>query len=294
MSLTTLAQAVLTGAASGIVYAFLALPFAIVLTLTRAFNLAHGDLVVLGGYVGYALGRAWGLPPAVAAPLAALALAPVGLGGRLLLARVRESVGLNSLVLTFGLSLLLQNATLAVWSADYRLMAAPGGPGGALGLGLSRERAVAAAVGLAVLLAAQLLVTRTRWGLALRATSRDAETAALMGVNVDRVSGAGFATAAAVAGAGGVLFAGFHYLHPTAGVELTLLAITLAILADGWARSGVGRVPGLVLAGLAVGLVESLTLAWVGPRWRELVVVVLLLGGLLARGREPGAGGAHA
>lgn len=288
MSPTTLVQAILTGLAGGIVYAFLALPFAIILALTRALNLAHGDLVVLGGYVAYAAGRAWDLPPIVTVPLAAVALVPVGLLWRAVLARVREPIELSSLALTFGLSLLLQNATLATWSADYRLI--PSGSGAAsAGLvpGVAGERAAAAAIGLAVFLTLHLLLTRTRWGLALRATSRDAETAALMGVNVARVGGASFAVAAALAGAGGGLFATFHYLHPTAGVELTLLAITLAIL------GGVGRLSGLLAGGLAVGLAESLTLAWVGPRWRELVVVGLLLGVLLVRSRGLGTGRIH-
>lgn len=288
MSPTTLAQAILAGLTGGVVYAFLALPFAIVLALTRALNLAHGELVVLGGYVAYAAGRAWGLPPALAVPLAAAALAPVGLVWRALLARVREPIELNSLALTFGLSLLLQNVMLATWSADYRLIARSAGPeGGGLVLGVSRERAVAAALGLGVFLTLHLLLTRTRWGVAIRATSRDAEAAALMGVNVDRVSGVSFAAAAALAGAGGVAFATFHYLHPAAGVELTLLAVTLAIL------GGIGRLSGLLVGGLAVGLAESLTLAWAGPRWRELVVVGLLLGVLLVRARGLGGGRTH-
>lgn len=289
MSLTTLGQAIVTGLASGILYAFLALPFAIILALTRALNLAHGELVILGGYIGYAMGHAWGLSPVLLVPLAAAALVPVGLLWRVLLARAPEPVELNSLVLTFGLSLLLQEGTLAVWSADYRLI--PGGTAAAtaaLPLGLSRPRAEAAALGLGVFLALHLLLTRTRWGVVLRAVSRDAEAAALMGVNTRRVSGVSFGAAAGLAGAGGVVFAHFHYLHPAAGIELTLLAITLAIL------GGIGRLPGLLMGGLALGLAESLTLAWAGPRWRELVVVGLLLGALLVRARGLGAARPHA
>ena len=286
MSLTTLGQAVVSGLANGTFYAFLALSFAVILALTRTLNLAHGELVVLGGYLGYAASRAWGLPPLLLAPLAALALVPVGLVWRALLARVREPVELNSLVLTFGLSLLLQNALLGAWSADYRLIATPTDAPALLGL--APARATAALVGLTTILALQLVLSHTRMGAALRATSRDAETAALMGVNTDRVSAWSFAAAAAIAGAGGVFFGALHYLHPAAGVELTLLAITLAIFGNVW--GGVGRLPGLLLGGLAVGLTESLTLAWAGARWRELVVAALLLGALLVRSRGVGRG----
>jgi len=279
VSLTTLGQAVLAGLANGALYAFLALSFGIILTLTRALNLAHGELVVLGGYVGYATARALGLGPAGLVLVAAAALLPLGLAWRVLLARVREPVELNSLLLTFGLSLLLQNGMLAVWSADYRLIASPAS--GVRLLGLGPGRIAAAGLGLGAVLALQLLVSRTRWGVALRALSRDAETAALLGVNTDRVSTASFAVAAAIAGAGGVLFASFHYLHPAAGVELTLLAVTLALLGQAWGARR--QLPALLGAGLSVGVAESLVLVSAGPQWRELVVAALLLGVLIAR-----------
>jgi branched-chain amino acid transport system permease protein len=279
---TTLGQAIFAGLANGAFYAFLALAFAAVFGLTRALNLAHGEWVLLGGYLGYTAGRLSGWPPLVLAPLAAVALIPVGLLWRALLHRVREPVELNSMALTFGLSLLLQDAMLATWSADYRIIATASEADAASGiLGMSAPRAAAAGVALVTIVGLQLLLDHTRWGVAVRATARDAGTAALLGVNTDRVSLVSFAVAAAIAGLGGVLFAAFHYLHPGAGVELTLSAITLAILGRAWSR----REPlvGLLGAGLAIGLLEALTLAWAGPRWRELVVVAVLLAVLLAR-----------
>ncbi len=284
MSLTTLAQAIGSGLANGAIHALLALPFAIVLSLARALNLAHGEIVVLGGYVAYAAWRAWDLPLPALALLAGVALVPLGLLWRALLARVPEPVELNSLTLTFGLSLLLQNGALAVWSADYRLITTESGSGGQAWLGLPPARAGLAALSLVVFLALHVGLSRTRWGAALRATSRDPETASLMGIDTGRVARAAFAAAAALAGSAGALFAALHYLHPSAGVDLTLLAITLAVL------GGVGRVGGLLAAGLALGLVEGLTLATVGPGWRELAIALTLLGALLVRSRGLGAG----
>jgi branched-chain amino acid transport system permease protein len=283
MSATTLAQTVLAGLANGAFYAFLALSFAVIFRLTRALNLAHGELVLLGGYVGYAAGRAFGLPVGLLVPLAAVALVPVGLLWRLALARVREPVELNSLVLTFGLALALQTGLRAVWSADYRVIAPPAGVA-PLGPGLAAEQAGAAVLALATIGGLQWLLTRTRVGAALRAVSRDPETAALLGIDVDRVGTASFAVAGAVAGAGGVLFALVHYLHPGAGIELTLSAVTLAIFAGGFPAAG--PLGGLLVGGLAIGLLESLTLAWAGPQWREAVVAGLLLAVLLARPAE--------
>src|SRR5262249_11707592 len=167
----------------------------------------------------------------------AVALLPVGLVWRALLVRVREPVELNSLVLTFGLSLTVQNGLQAIWSADYRLIPLGADVDGAV-LGLAPARAAGAVVSVVILGGLQLVLTRTRLGAALRATSRDAEAAALLGVNVDRVGWVSFAVAAAIAGGSGVLFAALHYLQPAAGVELTLLAITLAIWGGTWRRLG--------------------------------------------------------
>jgi branched-chain amino acid transport system permease protein len=229
------------------------------------------------------------------APLAALALLPVGLGVRALLARVREPVELNSLVLTFALSLLAQNAMLAAFTADYRLIATGGGALERELFGLSPGRAAAAGAGVVTLAGLHLLLVRTRWGAVLRAVSRDAETAGLMGVDTGRVSAWSFAAAAGIAGAAGVLFATVHYLQPAAGVEITLLAVTLAILRDAWGEgfSRAGGLAGLLAGGLAVGLTESLVMAWAGPRWRELVAALVLLAVLVARGRALGRAAAH-
>jgi branched-chain amino acid transport system permease protein len=295
MSPETLGQVVVAGLANGAFYALASLPFAAVLGLTRVLNLAHGELVVLGGYLGYAGVRSLGLPAVAVAPLAALALVPAGLAGRALVTRLREPIELNSLVLTFALSLLLQNAMLGVFTADYRLLAT--GPGlTAPGLlGLAPGRAAGAGIALAMLLGLHLLLVRTRWGTALRAASRDAEAAQLMGVDTERLGTWTFGVAAAVAGLAGVLFATFHYLQPAAGVDLTLLAITLAILRDVWAEAWrrAGGLVGLLLGGLLVGLTESLVTAWAGPSWRELVVALGLLAALVGRGPTLGRRGAH-
>jgi branched-chain amino acid transport system permease protein len=295
VSLQTLGQAVVAGLASGAFYALVSLPFAIILGLTRSLNLAHGELVVLGGYLGYVGVKALGLPVALVAPLAGLALLPVGLGARALLARVREPVELNSLVLTFALSLLAQNAMAAAFTADYRLIETGGGASARGLLGLAPGRVAAAVAAVVTLAGLHLLLVRTRWGAALRAVSRDAETAGLMGVDTARLGAWSFAVASGIAGAAGVLFATFHYLQPAAGVDITLLAVTLAILRQAWGETASrgGGVAGLLAGGLAVGLTESLVMAWAGPRWRELVTALVLLGVLVARGRVLGREVAH-
>lgn len=279
LSFASLAQALVSGALVGCFYALMALGFSLVLGVARAMNLAHGELVVLGGYLGYWLWAGSGLSPLLLVPVAAAALLPLGLLWEKLLARLPEPRPLNSLALTFGLSLLLQNAIRALWQGEYRLIA-DATLTGALRWGavsVNAGRVLAAAAALAVVGLLWLGFTRTRWGKAVRATSIDPQAAALLGINVDAATRTTFLLAVGLAGATGVLFATLHYLYPAAGVELTLMAIVLTI----WA--GVGRLRSVLAAGIALGVAEALAVAWAGPRWRETAVALLLLASLFAR-----------
>lgn len=277
--MTTVLQAVVSGALVGCLYALIALGFSLVLGVTRALNLAHGELVVLGGYAGYAMWLALGLHPVLLVPLAAAAMLPLAPVWQWLTERVPEPVELNSLVLTFGLSLLLQSLMSTFWSGEYRLIASPAFGGGVrLGaLVLNPGRLLAAVVACAGIILLGLLLARARWGRAVRATSLDREAAALVGIDVDRSTRLALLIALAAAGGAGALFASIHYLHPTAGTELTLLAVVLTL----WAGSG--RVRPMLLAGVLVGIVEGLTVALAGSGWRESSVAVLLLASLLPR-----------
>ena len=267
----------------------MALGFSMILGVSRSLNLAHGDLVVLGGYVGYSLWAAAGLHPVLLLPVAALALAPAALMWDWLLKRTPEPKELSSLVLTFGLSLLLQTVMRAIWRGEYRLIA-ESSLGASLQLGtlsLNRGRILAAAAALAVVGLLWLALTRTRWGQAVRATSIDPQAAALVGINVDGARRSTFLLALGLSGATGVLFATLHYVHPAAGVELTLMAIVLSI----WA--GVGHLRSVLAAGLLLGMIEALTVTGWGPGWREPVVALMLLGSLLARSGGLARGHAH-
>jgi len=185
-----------------------------------------------------------------------------------------------SCVLTFGLSLLLQSAMTGFWSGEYRLLASPAlGHGVTLGgVALSHARLAAALVALAAVGALALGLRRARWGRAIRATSLDRDAASLLGIDVERATRLAFVLAFGLAGGAGLLFATIHYLYPAAGSELTLLAITLAI----WA--GIGRMRALLFGGVALGVVEALTVAVAGTGWREPALALLLLASLLARG----------
>jgi branched-chain amino acid transport system permease protein len=277
-----LLEALLAGTAQGLFYGLLAAGFAITFGVARTFNLAHGELVLLGAYAGLWLNASLGAGPLTAAAVAGPALALWAWPAQALLSRITPASELRVLTLTFGLSLLLQNLMLLSFSADYRFL--DWGTGEVvwrpLGVSLGADRLTAAAAGAGLLLVLHLFLQRTRPGRALRATCQDARAAALMGIPVERMQLLGLALGGGLAGAAGPLLATLQYVSPTVGAPLTGIALTLTI------AGGVGRADGLALAGVLFGIAESLVVALAGPGWREAWLFGALL--LLLQGRQTG------
>jgi branched-chain amino acid transport system permease protein len=262
-----------TGFSLGSFYALVALGFSLIFGITRAFNLAHGELIVVAGYLAFALWKFFQVPflvtfgPCVA--LMAIAAVPLCL----LLRGLKEPYGLNTMVVTFGLALLLQNLMLVLFSADYRLIR----PESASFTLPGTDFAISANQGLLVLLsllataAVHVLLHHTFLGKALRATIQDREAAQIAGINVKRMAFIGFGLGGMLIGLAGPLYGQNMYLFPTAGNGATLIAIILTIFA------GVGRIRTLLVGGWLLGLVESATILSLGSRWRELVAAAVLL-----------------
>ncbi len=278
-------EAALGGLITGSFYALVASGFALIYGVTRVFNLAHGELVIVGAYVGERLFHLTGWSPLLLMPLAALPAMLLAMGYRPFLARVGEPFALRALVMTFGVSLLIQSGLQSAFTADYRLIAVPGWDRGIrlLGTRVPVGRLVVAAAALFLLVVLHLLYTRTFFGKSLRAVSLDREAAALAGINPERVDRITLALGGGLAGAAGPLFAALQYVSPSAGIGPTLTAIILTIFA------GVGSMGGLLLGGLLLGMVEAMT-AWAGGgTWRDMASLAMLL--LLLRWRGTGLAG---
>lgn len=281
MSPETFLSTAVAGLGTGALYALLAAGLALTLRVARTVNLAHGDLVVLGGYGVFWLGTVFGYPFWLVVPVCALA---GGLGGAVIWAATRrlpEPRPLYSLVLTFGFSMLLQGLYLAWWRADYRLVTGTPLQGGlrVADLNLPAERVVAGTLGLLSLGLLHLFLTRTYPGLILRATSSDPVGAALLGVRTHRVELAAFLAGGAVAAFAGIWYSLIYVLYPAAGVTPTIIGLVLTMLAG---QGPLGRV---ALAGLGLGLAEAFATLLLGLSWRELVAYGALFAVLLARSR---------
>ena len=262
-----------SGIALGSFYTLVALGFALIFGVTHTFNLAHGELLVLAGYVAYWLWKTCGISLIFTFPAAVLATLVVCLILQRLFAKLREPMEMNSIVLSFGLAILLQNTMLFFFSGDYRLIRVPLLNEGLRfhGLYLSYGQVTLLALSLLVIGLTYVLMHHTYLGKALRATIQDRESAALAGINVNTMGILAFAMGAVLIGLAGPLFGSIHYLYPTAGLQATLIAVTITIFA------GVGQIRSLILGGWILGFAESCAVVALGASWRELVSAVMLL-----------------
>jgi branched-chain amino acid transport system permease protein len=236
--------------------------------------------VVLGGYVAYWLLVRFGMSPLLSLPLAGLAGGAVGLlTHRVFLRRLRGAPELNTLILTFGLYVLLANLFLQLWSGDLRTVEVEWlerplelGP-----LRVSTGELLAFAFSIAAVLGLQAFLTRTRAGKAIRVTAIDRDSAALAGIDVERADRRAFAIGGVLAGIAGPVLGVLAFVNPGVGGPLTVKAFILTVLA------GLGSISGLLVAGMIIGVGEALTVTFVSSSLRELFGFVLFLVILLAR-----------
>lgn len=280
-------QILANGLVLGGLYACIAAGFSLVWGVLNVINILHGSFIVLGGYLAFFAYTQAGIHPfaaiLIAAPLFfALGYAlQAGLVNRMIAAPV-----LLTLSLTFGLDLMLQNAMIVAFSADFRKLVLDPPLGllsvGPLVLPVDRLTAMALALGLTGLL--YLVLARSRIGRAIVAVRMDREAAALMGVNVRRIYAVTFGLGALMAGASGALLAMIFPISPLAGPTYLGKAFVICVL------GGLGSVPGAMIGGLTLGVVESFGALWFGPEHAitlsfTLLIVVLLVRptGLLGR-----------
>jgi branched-chain amino acid transport system permease protein len=274
------AQILVSGLSLGSFYALIALGFSLIFGVTHAFNLAHGELIILSGYLAYALWKIGDISPYLTIPACLLVMPGALLLLNLLLRRLKAPFELNSLVVTFGLALFLQNLMLVMFSADYRLMQpdsvrffrAPG-----LGLSITENQVIVLLLSLAATALVHWTLHRTFLGKALRAAIQDRQAATLAGINVRQMGLAAFAFGGMLIGLAGPLYAQTMYLHPAGGTEATFIAIVITIFA------GVGRTRGILAGGWLIGVAESLAAFVLGAGWRELITAVLLIGLLIIK-----------
>jgi branched-chain amino acid transport system permease protein len=277
---TVLVQVIVGGLLLGAVYALFSSGLTLVWGMMNIVNFAHGDFVMLGMYVAYVVYTLFGAGPLLGAPLAALALATLGVIVYFGLIRsIMKGPMLAQILGTFGLALLLRYSVFWWFGANFLSLPENlvGGTYEVAGLRIQASRLLAGVVALVVTFGLHLLLTRTSLGSKMLAVAEDSTAAQLMGIRPDTMQAIAWAIAAGATGLAGALIATFFYIVPTVGETLGIVAFVTVSL------GGFGSVPGALVAGLLIGVIESLSAYLIGAVYKDMVVYSLFLGFLWFR-----------
>lgn len=284
-------QTIVNGVLIGGILICLTIGFQLTFGVLHVIDFAVGGWVMLGGYAAYWLVALAGIDPFISIFFVFVLFALIGWAIGPLIYHVRTSryarPDLMALAFTFGLFLLMRGGALWLWSYNSRNVESVFS-GEFLTLGpvtIPLLRLSAFLMAIVISLGVFLLLYRTRFGMAVRAVAQNRDHAGLMGVNVKRVSAYVYGLYTGITASAGVLIATIYSVNPSVGVRYTLFAFFVAVLA------GLGSVGGVLIAGLALGLMESVVSTYIGTRYSLLVVfgvlfLVLLVApkGVLGRG----------
>ena len=272
----------INGISLGSVYAIIALGYTMVYGIAKMLNFAHGDVIMVGGYISYLAATNLGLPPVVSI-LAAMVVCTVlgiiieGLAYKPL----RQAPKLAVLITAIGVSYFLQNSALLIWGANPKVYT-PVVDGtlklfdGQLSVSYVSLLTVAACI--VIMIGLTLFTSRTKMGKAMRACSEDKGAAQLMGINVNRTISMTFAIGSALAAVAGALLCSFSpTLMPTTGSMPGIKAFTAAVF------GGIGSIPGAFLGGILLGVIEALAKGYISTQLSNSIVFAVLIIILLVR-----------
>ncbi|MBN8892982.1 MAG: branched-chain amino acid ABC transporter permease [Acetobacteraceae bacterium SCN 69-10] len=276
----TLLQVIAGGLLLGALYALFASGLTLIWGMMNVVNFAHGDFVMLAMYTSFVVWKTLGLGPAASVPIAALVLATVGIVAYFALVRhVMRAPMIAQILATFGLALFLRYGVFWYFGANF--LSLPdnlvGGTYDIWGIRLPAARLLAGAVALLVTAGLHLLLTRTMLGSRMLAVAEDEAAAQLMGIRPHRMQAVAWGLAAGAAGIAGALISTFFYISPTVGETLAIVAFVTVSL------GGFGSVPGALVAGLLIGVIESLSAYWIGAVYKDIVTYSLFVAVLWLR-----------
>jgi branched-chain amino acid transport system permease protein len=287
-------QELVNGLTTGALYALVALGFSMVYGVLKLLNFAHGDLYMVGAFVGYFVIQWFGGPTGLKIPVPALlvimfvlAAALAGFLGvaieRFAYRPLRDAPRIAPLITAIGISFFLENAALLLFGAQFRVYNTPDfisfSSGFRIGsVSIDAVQIMVLLLGLVLMVGLRLLVVRTKLGRQMRAVASDREAAEMLGINVNFTIAATFFLGSALAGVAGVM-AGllFNQVTNTIGFVAGLKAFTAAVV------GGIGSLPGALLGGLLIGIAESFITGYISSTYTNLLVFGLLIAVMLIR-----------
>ncbi len=270
-----LIQTLISGLSLGSIYALIALGYTMVYGIAKMLNFAHGDIIMVGAYAVITAVFTMGLPPFVAILISIALCALLGIVIEFLAYRpLRQAQPLAVLITAIGVSYLLQNLALLIYGSEQKafptIVALPTVHiGGVYIDGITLATLVVTAV---IMVALSLFINKTRMGKAMRAVSEDKEAAELMGISVNRTITVTFAIGSALAGIAAVFYgAAYTYIRPTTGAMPGIKAFTAAVF------GGIGSIPGAMLGGILLGVIEQLSKTYISTLWADAIVFGVLV-----------------
>ncbi len=287
-------QELVNGITTGALYSLVALGFSMVYGVLKLLNFAHGDLYMIGAYIGFFVIQWFGGAAHVSIPvpllLAIMFLLAAGVTGglgvvieRFAYRPLRDAPRIAPLITAIGISFFLENAVLLLFGTQYRIYNTPQfislSSGIRIGsVTIDSVQIMVVVLSLALMAGLQLLVNRTKWGKQVRAVAADREAAEMLGINVNFTISMTFFLGSALAGVAGVMGGLlFNQVTNTIGFIVGLKAFTAAVV------GGIGSLPGAMLGGLLIGLAESFTIGYISSTYSNLLVFALLIIVMLVR-----------
>ena len=268
------------GLQTGSIFALVALGYSMVYGIIMLLNFAHGDIIMVGAYTAFYAITTFHLHPILSVVLAVVVSTLLGVAiEKIAYTPLRSAPRLSLLITAIGISFLLENGAQLLFGADTKSMdvIVPGNVS-IFGTTVSYAAILTILVSLAAMAALTFLVQKTRLGKAMRAVSEDMGAAQLMGISLNKTISFTFAVGSALAGIGSVLYlCAYPQASPTMGSMLGLKAFVAAVL------GGIGSIPGAMIGGMAIGLLEALVSAIGLSVWKDGVVFAILIVVLLVK-----------
>lgn len=273
--MTVLIQNLINGLISGSYYAVLGVGLTVTWGVLKMINVAHGDFYMLGAYLFYTFSKLMGWPviPSIIAGVALVfVIGMVIERGALAPSIGREKFGNSPFILTLAIGILLQNMAQLIWGETnvgvpyfsdevFQVM----------GITMAAQRLIVAAVAMATLIAVMFLIKRTRFGWAISATAQDTYSSTLVGINTKKIYMVTFGIAVALGAIAGCILAPIYGINPWMGSSIQLKSFVVCIV------GGLGSIGGSIIAGLALGVIESFATQFLGSGWSNVIAYALVL-----------------
>ena len=271
----------INGLSLGSIYAIIALGYTMVYGIAKMLNFAHGDVIMIGAYMAFCGLQYWGVPPVLAILVAMAVCTVLGITIEGLAYRpLRQAASLAVLITAIGMSYLLQNLALMLFGSQQKAYPQYIHLGQVTIGNVTIDGITLLTLGVTalIMIGMSLFINRTKLGKAMRAVAEDRGAAELMGISVDKTIAVTFAIGSALAAVASMCYGlTYVYIKPTTGAMPGIKAFTAAVF------GGIGSIPGAMLGGIVLGLIEQFSKTYISPLWADAIVFAVLVLVLVVR-----------